>query len=264
MSHLSRAGLRRIFSMKVFWILLLGTNVIYGIYSAFEKYTFYLYHYLTFALLPAYIVSTVLTVYMIHQDFHSGTIRNKLISGNSRRSLYYSWITVSFAMSLIMYSTLLITTLCVGMAKEHVFTTEGVQASDFAIVLILSVLILLGNAAISTFLTAAGRSRSLIAPIVINLLLLGVVYGMVFLYKVISSGNLSYYDHFYKIVFFAVLYATPGGECYRATIGPSMNRWNDLYEQCKPESIIGFSLLIIFTATVIWRGVQLFKKRDIE
>ncbi len=103
MFSLIRAEFTRLFRYKGFYIFLIISLIFGGILGSIMNDTFRECDYLLL-IVPAYlafIASPFISLYVC-RDFHDGTIRNKIISGHSRASIFFAEFTVCFSASIIM------------------------------------------------------------------------------------------------------------------------------------------------------------------
>ena len=117
-------GLRRLLSMKLYWIILLGGVLIYAGYASSEPDTFDISHYTLFLFCPVAVVSSLFTAYLVGTDYSDGMLRNRLIIGCERWRVYLSWMVVGSIGSFIIYLSGFVTTLAIGMSKDHAFPME--------------------------------------------------------------------------------------------------------------------------------------------
>ena len=117
-------GLRRLLSLKLYWIVLLGGVLIYAGYASSEPNIFNISHYTLFLFCPVAVISSLFTAYLVGTDYSDGMLRNRLIIGCERWRVYLSWMVVGLIGAFIIYFSGFMITLAIGLSKDHAFPME--------------------------------------------------------------------------------------------------------------------------------------------
>ena len=256
-------GLRRLLSMKLYWIILLGGVLIYAGYASSEPYTFDISHYTLFLFCPVAVVSSLFTAYLVGMDYSDGMLRNRLIIGCERWRVYLSWMVVGSIGSFIIYLSGFVTTLAIGMSKDHAFPME---TKLYLIRFGLGFLVLLVQVALSLVVSvlAGKRNKALIWCVFLNAVMVLAAYALKNLVGVIGIGN-DAYDRF--LIGFSRLFF------HGTSFGQMLLIWTDygangyyghLQEILDIRPAADVITMLSFIGIVTAVGILIFRRKDIE
>lgn len=166
MSKLLSSGFARLWRSKIFWIctalmLLLGAAEVYDAYRWAEYGERYLDDIL-FAYAPTIsILSAAFISLFIGREYSDGTMRNKLVIGIRRGTVYLSNFILSSCASLLMCLAYILSVLC-GL---FVLDPQPIDFGEFAPLFGLSILAVLSFCAIFTAISLLCRNRAAAAVI---------------------------------------------------------------------------------------------------
>lgn len=165
MRNCLRADLVRLFRSRFFWILtvfLFGS----GALSAFDNHGRSLDNDLLSVVSAVMLLGSIFAAFFIGTDYSDGTIRNKLIVGNSRAAVWFSNLIVCCAAAELMSLSFLLPTAILGpvTGRGYVRTAE-----DLLFRLLIENIALLAATALIVLITMLVKSRS--SAIVIGTLL---------------------------------------------------------------------------------------------
>lgn len=166
MSKLLSSGFSRLWRCKVFWIctalmLLLGAAEVYDAYRWAEYGERYIDDIL-FAYAPTIsILSAAFISLFIGREYSDGTMRNKLVIGIRRGTVYLSNFILSSCASLLMCLVYILSVLC-GL---FVLDPQPIDFAEFAPLFGLSILAVLSFCAIFTAISLLCRNRAASAVI---------------------------------------------------------------------------------------------------
>ena len=178
MRNLLSAGFARLWRCKTLWLscLFLAGGTLMAIWTRYSERVEYGYSsnldtaFTYYVLFIAILIPIVCTMF-IGTDFADGTIRNKMVCGHNRSSLYLSNLILCSVASLIMCTVAVVPGLCVGLPLLGGFNMGPVRAVLFFIgVYTLSLV----WAALFSLLAMLVRSRtvSVVAAMLLSLALL--------------------------------------------------------------------------------------------
>ena len=121
-------------------------------------------------------------------EYEQGTIRNKLLVGHTRASVYCSNLIVCIVASVIMLAVMLITGWILGICTLKDFYLEP---SRLALVLLCSVLITVTFSAFATAITMNISNRA-ICVVILFMLILGMLMGSAYLDGALSAQEMTY------------------------------------------------------------------------
>lgn len=121
-------------------------------------------------------------------EYEQGTIRNKLLVGHTRASVYCSNLIVCIVASVIMLAVMLITGWILGICTLQDFYLEP---SRLALVLLCSVLITVTFSAFATAVTMNISNRA-ICVVILFMLILGMLMGSAYLDGALSAQEMTY------------------------------------------------------------------------
>ncbi|NMS91318.1 ABC transporter permease subunit [Clostridioides difficile] len=276
MNKLLSANFSRLWKSKLFWGSLLFMSIM-GVFMPVMRYkemiqyntTYKIDDTLFYCAILISIVSAILCSLFIGTEYSDGTIRNKIIAGHSRASIYLSNLFTVATASIILCSTFFIMHICIG---GHLLGDFG---NNKGVILILIVCVyFLAVALCSIFclfsMLIQNKTTASITAIVISLVLLIIGTGMFSsLYnepKMIpantsTNGSPMYdvdtpnpkylegtkrkaYEFFYNFL--------PGGQVVQFTCMQVSN----------PYMLSSYSGIIILITTGV--GVNSFKRKDIK
>ena len=135
MRNLLSAGFARLWRSKVFWLscAFLAAATVSSVWTRYSDGFYYLDTAFMYYVLFIAILIPLVCALFIGTDYADGTIRNKLICGHSRGSLYLSNLIVCSAASLIMCTFAVVPGLCVGLPLLGGFTMDPVKTFLFFI-----------------------------------------------------------------------------------------------------------------------------------
>ena len=178
MRNLLSAGFVRLWRSKAFWLFcaFLAAATIKSVWTRYSDGVQFGYHssldtaFLYYVLFIAFLIPIVCTLF-IGTEFADGAIRNKVVCGHGRVSLYLSNLILCSAASLIMCTAAVVSGLCVGLPLLGRFAMGTARAVlFFASVYTLS----LAWTALFTFLAMliGGRTITMAAAMLLSLALL--------------------------------------------------------------------------------------------
>ena len=190
------------------------------------------------------IVIPIFAGIFICMDVTSGTLRNKIICGNSRLAIYLSHLTTAVVFNVVMILIYFFSTV----AFSSIFFDYGTEfnAEEFKYILKVIVLGVLAFAFIASISTFFALSMKSLAPTIIFTIVFGIFLTLI-------TTIVSILD-FEKYRFWLLLIPTFGNSIL-TTLGNVLNTGSFL------ESIFAF-LLFIFLNTLF--GILIFKKKDIK
>ena len=121
-------------------------------------------------------------------EYEQGTIRNKLLVGHTRASVFCSNLIVCIVASVIMLAVMLITGWILGICTLKDFYLEP---SRLALVLLCSVLITVTFSAFATAVTMNISNRA-ICVVILFILILGMLMGSAYLDGALSAQEMTY------------------------------------------------------------------------
>lgn len=193
MSNLLRANLARLKKSRIFWLamaVMLGFGLIACLGQYRDKVAGFTVTLDSVFSLP-YIVSGVLLAVFcslfIGTEYSDGTIRNKLIVGRSRSSIYLANFIVSAAAGLLMNLVYLAVACAVGIPLLGFFTA-GLQ--EVLLFLLTGMLLTVAFAAIFTMLALLIQSKALSA-IVCSIGILAAIFLASYLYSALGEPELT-------------------------------------------------------------------------
>lgn len=254
-------GLRRLLSMKLYWIILLGGVLIYAGYASSEPHTFDISHYTLFLFCPVAVVSSLFTAYLVGTDYSDGMLRNRLIIGCERWRVYLSWMVVGSIGSFIVYLSGFLITLAIGMSKDHRFPIKL-----YLVRLGIGFLVLIAHVAVSLIVSvlAGKRNKALIWCVFLNTVMALAVYALKNLVGVIGIGN-DAYDRF--LIEFSRLFF------HGTSFGQMLLIWTDygangyyghLQEVLDIRPAADVITMLSFIGIVTAVGILIFRRKDIE
>ena len=254
-------GLRRLLSMKLYWIILLGGVLIYAGYASSEPHTFDISHYTLFLFCPVAVVSSLFTAYLVGTDYSDGMLRNKLIIGCERWRVYLSWMVVGSIGAFIIYFSGFMITLAIGLSKDHTFPIKL-----YLVRLGIGFLVLTAQVAVSLIVSvlAGKRNKALIWCVFLNTVMVLAVYALKNLVGVIGIGN-DAYDRF--LIEFSRLFF------HGTSFGQMLLIWTDYGANgyyghlqkildIRPAADVITMLSFIGIVTAV--GILIFRRKDIE
>ena len=263
MSRSLFVGLRRLLSMKLYWIILLGGVLIYAGYASSEPRTFDISRYTLFLFCAVAVVSSLFTAYLVGTDYSDGMLRNRLIIGCERWRVYLSWMVVGSIGSFIIYLSGFVTTLVIGMSKDHAFPME---TKLYLIRFGIGFLVLLVQVALSLVVSvlAGKRNKALIWCVFLNAVMVLAAYALKNLVGVIGIGN-DAYDRL--LIEFSRLFF------HGTSFGQMLLIWTDygangyygyLQEVLDIRPAADVITMLIFIGIVTAFGILIFRRKDIE
>lgn len=203
-------------------------------------------------------------------EYNDGTIRNKIVVGNKRSTIYLAnFITVCIAGIIVELGYLIVYT-TIGMPLFGVETTTW---KEFGFSLLVSILIIVAFSSICTMLSMCIQNRTIVMCItIIGVFLL--LFGAIYLFSSLSQPpvwvsyfiqdeagnitkmpeevNLQYISGIKRDIYTFLFDLNPAGQGFQLAQGmPSMNWWLPVY-----------SLIISIGTTVA--GLAIFHKKDIK
>ena len=277
MSNLLSAGFIRLWRSKIFWFscILLAAATIMSILSRYFDGIQSGYHYgidsafMYYVIFIAVLIPIVCTMF-IGVEYADGTIRNKLISGHGKGSVYLSNLILCSVASLIMCTSAVVPGLCVGIPLLGEFAMGWSRAIlFFAGVYALS----LAWTALFTLLSmlVSNRAISAVAAMLLSLSLLAVgtylegrleaeptIQG----YTITVGGEVVEAEKFPNPSYLSegllrntvqfLCDFTPGGQTLQHVTQTAAH----------PELMIVYDTVIFLTATAV--GLFLFKRKDVK
>ena len=250
MRNLLCAGFARLWRCKMFWLscaFLAGTTVI-AICSSYIDESQYGYHssldsnFVYYVLYIAFLIPVVCALF-IGVEYADGTIRNKLVSGHGRGSIYLSNLILCSTASLLMCTAAVVPGLCVGLPLLDGFA----RGATWAVMSFLAVYALsLVWAALFTALAmlVSNRTISVVAALLLSLTLLAVGANLNDPADV-PEGPVRDTTQFLSDF-------TPGGQ--------TLQHINQRVE--RPEVLIAYDGLLFALCT--GAGLALFQRKDIK
>lgn len=182
MAKLLRAGFSRLWRNKIFWgcmilMLLAAVSAVIGIASGFIHITKIDNLYFSYGIFIG-LVCAAFTGLFLAPEYADGVIRNKLVIGHSRASVYLSNLIVCFAASMLMLAVWLLGTLGAVYAKGGFSIGTG----QVLLMILLSILFMAAFTAIFTMvgMLCANKSAAALLSVVIFITLFalcGLIYG---------------------------------------------------------------------------------------
>lgn len=254
-------GLRRLLSMKLYWIVLLGGVLIYAGYASSEPNTFNISHYTLFLFCPVAVISSLFTAYFVGTDYSDGMLRNRLIIGCERWRVYLSWMVVGSIGAFIIYFSGFMITLAIGLSKDHVFPIKF-----YLVRLGIGVLVLTAQVAVSLIVSvlAGKRNKALIWCVYLNAVMVLVVYALKNLVGVIGIGT-DAYDRFLLAFSRLFFHGTSFGQMLLIWLDYGANGYHgDFQEIMDIRPTVDVITMISFIGIVTVVGILIFRRKDIE
>lgn len=191
MCNCLRADFVRLFRSRFFWILtvfLFGS----GVFSAFDEFSRVIENDLLSIIAAVMLLGAVFAAFFIGTDYSDGTIRNKLIVGNSRAAVWFSNLIVCCAAAELMYLSFVLPMVILGLTVGKVFLQT---AGELLFRLLIQNIALLAVIALIVLITMLVKSRS--SAIVIGTFLsLGLFITAMFI-----EGRLSEPEYFQGMMY---------------------------------------------------------------
>jgi len=186
MSKLLRANFNRLWKNKLFWgciifMFLDASSSVISQYVSFKNYGGEIRDYFnegnTFAqTLAAAIISAIFIGLFIGTEHSNGTLRNKLVIGHSRGTIYFANLAVCAAASLMIHAVYFLTALFGGLIASGNFISDiGTFTGNFAV----SLIIVTAFAAMFLPISSLVSSKSAGTTAVIITSLVLVIFGVV-------------------------------------------------------------------------------------
>lgn len=280
MSRLINAGLARLFKNRVFYGVVIFAAV-FGIIQGMpgrNRDVFYLDSMLVAFSVISGMVSALFTGLFLGTEYSDGTVRNKLIVGHGRLSIYISGFIVSCIANLIFTAVYYVCVLAVGLAMGGEFQAD---MKIIAVCALCGMMIAIASTAVMTLLgyIITSRSRCITACFLIAICL---VVGSAYINgkleepefydqyivtnengvpsQVESVPNPNYVDGTERKVLETVLQLIPNGQAIMLT---------SMFDEAVTDEVtdalyrwMGYSAL--FTAVVTIAGTGLFRRKNIN
>lgn len=280
MTNLLYANFTKLKKDKLFWLgfaVMAGLAVVSVVNRAYEARTIAEYAYDTadpLWFVGGMYISLVLSVFIsiwIGTDFHDGTVRNKLIVGHTRFSVYFSNFIVSAAVSLFYHLVYIGIIWSLGSASLEPFVTSS---KTLLILTAISLITIIAVSALFTMLGMLVHNRT--ASVVIAMILaLAMIMGAIAVENILSTPEIL--DNIYEM--------NEAGEIVPGDPIPNPNyptkTERAVYEQLQKINPVGqimqllnltyepkmaylplYSLSLIIVTTAI--GLLLFRKKEIK
>lgn len=170
MRKLLNAGFARLWKSKIFWggALLISGTIVAAMLSNYRQRYYYDFTYTSDTFIPGcfMFIGCFLAVFaalFLGTEYSDGTIRNKLITGHSRDSIYLSSLLLSIAAALLACAVSLLITLAVGIPLFGMPVNPGAVLLKTG----LGILLVFSYAALFTMLAMLIHNKSLLAAIAI-------------------------------------------------------------------------------------------------
>lgn len=195
MNRVFYANMMRLKKNKLFWlgmVLIAGYGMLncFSVYRIFHKYegsgTYPLENcLLTFMPVIGIVLAVVISMYL-GTDYSDGTIRNKIMAGRSRNSIYTANFLTCSVIGIVIY--------CFGLLAVVLTGTPllgGIHAAPLTVAMLLAdgVLMVLANAAIFNLLAMLVSSKSHGAVVSI-LLAFGLLFLSIYIFNVLSQPEM--------------------------------------------------------------------------
>lgn len=166
MRKLLNAGFARLWKSKIFWggTLLISGTIVAAMLSNYRQQQYYSFSYTSDTFIPGcfMFIGCFLAVFaalFLGTEYSDGTIRNKLIAGHSRDSVYLSSLFLAIAAALLACAISLLVTLAVGIPLFGIPVNPGAALLKIA----LGTLLVFSYAALFTMLAMLIHNKSLLA-----------------------------------------------------------------------------------------------------
>ena len=256
-------GLRRLLSLKLYWIVLLGGVLIYAGYASSEPNTFDISRYTLFLFCPVAVISSLFTAYLVGTDYTDGMLRNRLIIGCERWRVYLSWMVVGLIGAFIIYFFGFMITLAIGLSKDHAFPME---TKLYLVRFGIGFLVLTAQVALSLIVSvlAGKRNKALIWCVFLNVVMVLAVYALKNLVGVIGIGT-DAYDRFLLAFSKLFFHGTSFGQMLLIWLDYGANGYHgDLQEIMDIRPTVDVITMISFIGIVTAVGILIFRRKDIE
>ena len=182
MNNLLSAHFQRLLKSKLYWCLLffmifsgiiipiLATREIIAYGSNYTLESRLVWHFLVIGFIVAIFCS-----WFLGTDYSDGTIRNKIIAGNSRFKIYISALLICIIGSILLVAAHQITIICLGSWLRAPFQTD---IQSVYLVILISLLATITFASINTMLVMINQNKasSSIVCLVTSLLMFGISF----------------------------------------------------------------------------------------
>ncbi len=256
-------GLRRLLSLKLYWIVLLGGVLIYAGYASSEPNTFDISRYTLFLFCPVAVISSLFTAYLVGTDYTDGMLRNRLIIGCERWRVYLSWMVVGLIGAFIIYFFGFMITLAIGLSKDHAFPME---TKLYLVRFGIGFLVLTAQVALSLIVSvlAGKRNKALIWCVFLNVVMVLAVYALKNLVGVIGIGT-DAYDRFLLTFSKLFFHGTSFGQMLLIWLDYGANGYHgDIQEIMDIRPTVDVITMISFIGIVTVVGILIFRRKDIE
>lgn len=166
MNRLLCANFKRFFRNKVMWVsaaVMLLIGILFAVKTtemlSVDKVTF-------IYALPTGLALAAFVSLFIGTDYSDGTIRNKLITGHKRISIYLSNLIVSVAFGILMCKAYLLPIFTIGFARLGFFTLE---AKALLMLFGISLMLILSFASIYTLISMLCQNKAVVAVVCVIL-----------------------------------------------------------------------------------------------
>lgn len=186
MSRLLNAGFKRLINNKLFWACLI-TLLVVSIVGCISQYRNMLEYKIeiktdTFLFSSASMIGIALAIFIplfVGTDFSDGTIRNKVIVGHSRKSIYFSNLIVSIATGFIITAVHMIVMTIITVT---IFGPFKLPASAIIWHTIATIFLIISYSSIFNMITLLSSNKTI--SVVISLLL---VFGLMMISAVVLN-----------------------------------------------------------------------------
>lgn len=269
MSRLLSAEFMRLWKSKIYWICF-GIMAVFGLFVGLkmEKRVGFENAFFIFTMIIGFVMATFCSLF-IGTEYSDGTLRNKLIVGHKRISIYFTNLLVCFIAALSMTLIYIITVSITGIPRMGWFQV------DMKIILwffLISIVLIFAYVSIYTIISMLISSKAVVAVIC----LLG-LFALLFVAAIIKSRleEPEYYDGYVittsegttqeekqlnpnyltgikREIYQNVLEFLPTGQSLQIALWTVVN----------PLRMAGYSLLILITTTVC--GILVFQGKDLK
>lgn len=296
MTRLLCVDFRRLFRSRLFWSLmavcaLLAAVLVFVVnfyaFESYPKYNFFCSYFLNYFKMPALFIPIMLAVFLplfIGTDRDSGTLRNKLISGNARAAVCLSNLVAAISAGLMLYAAFMVpycgALLPLAAAHpENLTTASGSDApyyesTDYYIAVFgVTIAIIIAAAALITLVSLLSHSKAYAATVALVLTAALIAVGVYFASKL---NEPEFYESYTGTVNGElVAEKTPNENYIRPPLRDVLSAYQDIspYSQAvgafiqgdvrgKAAKLICFDMIVTLVSAAA--TVLVFRKTDIK